>query len=99
MQGSLCPLCFADLLLVLTGILAVPRLFMQRRPGSSKKFGSSEKFLLFAVSLVYALHVAISPVDCWFWFCSFVFLLGTFRYAVPDAWRLWAGPRLAYCCG
>ena len=51
------------------------------------------------VSLVYVLHVAISPVDCWFWFCSFVFLLGTLRYAVPDAWRLWAGPRLAYCCG
>ena len=20
-------------------------------------------------------------------------------FAVPDAWRLWAGPRLAYCCG
>ncbi len=20
-------------------------------------------------------------------------------YTVPDAWRLWGGPRLAYCCG
>ena len=40
--------------------------------------------------------LAIWPVDCWFWFCSFVFLLVTLRYAVPDAWRLWAGTRLAY---
>ena len=43
------------------------------------------------VSLVYALHVAISPVDCWFWLCSFVFLLFTLRYAVLDAWRLHVG--------
>ena len=29
-----------------------------------------------------------------------LFIYFSARYfAVPDAWRLWAGPRLAYCCG
>ncbi len=47
-----------------------------------------------------ALHVAISPVACWFGLVSF-FLPVTFiiLYTVPDAWRRWAGPRLAYCRG
>jgi uncharacterized membrane protein YkgB len=58
-----------------------------------------------AISSSYALHVAISPVACWFGLVSVfvnvnVFLhVITFFCTVPDAWRLWAGPRLAYCCG
>ena len=30
-----------------------------------------------------------------------IFLVVTFRIpcAVPDAWRLWADPKSAYCCG
>ena len=43
-----------------------------------------------------ALHVAISPVDCWL--ILFIYFSACY-FAVPDAWHLWAGPRLAYCCG
>ncbi len=48
-----------------------------------------------AISSLYALNVAISPVACWFGFV-FNFLHVTFilLYTVPDAWRLWVGPAL-----
>ncbi len=45
-----------------------------------------------AISSLCALHVAITPVACWFGFrfSARYFVL----YTVPDAWRLWAGPSL-----
>ncbi len=48
---------------------------------------------------VHALTVAISQVDRCFPTLIFLLVILLARYAVPDAWRLWAGPRLAYCCG
>ncbi len=48
---------------------------------------------------VYAFNVAISPVSCWFRLSYLLFSSLLSVYAVPDAWCLWAGPRLAYCYG
>ncbi len=45
-----------------------------------------------AIPSVYALTVAISRIDCWFWFSHFS--ARHLLHEVPAAWRL-----SAYCCG
>ena len=57
------------------------------------------------IVLVYELRDAVSLVYARGDFAGRLLVLILFIYfsaryfAVPDAWRLWAGPRLACCCG